>query len=59
MQTAIGRKSQMRMRENATLDLNSQGRAQNKKYREAVCEPRVLSEWLNRWEGEEREEHGE
>lgn len=49
----------MRMRENATLDLNSQDRAQNKKYREAVCEPRVLSEWLNRWEGEEREEHGE
>ena len=53
-QTAIDLKPQMRMRENATLDLNPPGRTQNKKYRATVREPRVLSEWLDWWEGEER-----
>ena len=53
-QTAIDLAPNMRVRENGTVDLNTPGRAQNKKYRATVREPEVLTNWLDRWENEAR-----
>lgn len=41
-----------RNREASTIDLNTEGRAQNKKYRPVVREPRVLTAWLDLWEAQ-------
>ncbi len=57
-QTAIDLAPNMRMRENNTLDLNTPGRIQNKKFRATVREPEILIAWLDRWEKEAQKANG-
>ena len=57
-QTAIDLAPNMRMKENGTVDLNTPGRTQNKKFRAKVREPEILTTWLDRWEKEARKKTG-
>lgn len=41
-----------RERLHGIINLNPEGRRQNKKFRAAVREPQVQTEWLNEWEGQ-------
>ena len=41
-----------RRRDSGLLDLNPEGRMQNKKYRACVREPQALTLWLDKWEAD-------
>jgi integrase len=45
-------KPSQRVRDAGLLHLNPARRVQNKKYRPSVREPKALTEWLDRWEGD-------
>lgn len=48
----------VREREYRLIDLNPQGRRQNKKFRPKVREPKVMTAWLDKWEKKGLKEHG-
>jgi integrase len=51
-QTALDLMPQQRIRDASLVDLNPPTRAQNKKRRPILREPRVLTGWLDKWEAE-------
>jgi integrase len=49
-EAALNLTPSQRNRDNSTIDLNPDGRQQNKKYRPTIREPRALTAWLDSWE---------